>query len=280
MKQHRYLSLGLVAFAFAMQSIAGCGSDATPDTSGQVTGGSTSSGGSSGNACSIPSWDVTYEIKGNFFITGTTLGLGDATNAIGPGSLTLRFPDSGGAPATGGVQLLEYNMPIKFSKDTSGLVVDTDVVASAGPNGCGVASGKLTDTKLLWESCMYNATNGDNANSWTPDDAANGPGCIENYHSLGTVTCTDNSALASCSQGKLMDGENKQDETWNQPLNTFVFSADLKSFSMGGDGGPQIENQKPPPEAAVETPNRSPSYTWFNLQGTETARKQSCGCSP
>lgn len=278
MKQDRNLSLGLVVFAFAAQWLIACGSDGTTDTTSNVSSGSSSSSGN--NGCSIPSWDVTYEIKGNFMITGTTLGLGDATNAIGPGTITLRFPDSGGAPATGGIQVLEYNMPIKFSQTTSGLTVDTDVVASAGPNGCGVASGKLTGTTLLWDSCMYNASNGDSPTSWTPDDAASGEGCIADYHSVGTVTCTDNSPLATCMQGNLTDGENKQDETWNQPLNTFVFSEDLKSFSMGGEGGPPIDKQKAPPQPAVETPNRSPSYTWFTLQGTETARKQSCGCSP
>lgn len=274
MRQGKYLSSSLIVFAVAARSLIGCGSDETTVTSSSQSGGT-----SSGSGCSIPSWDVTYEITGNFMITGTTLGLGDATNAIGTGSITLRFPDSGGAPATGAIQVLEYNMPIKFSQTTSGLTVDTDVVASAGPNGCGVASGKLIDTKLQWDSCMYNALNGDSTTSWTPDDAADGPGCIASYKSVGTVTCTDNSALASCSQGNLQDGANTQDETWNQPLNTFVFAADLKSFSMGGEGGPPIENQKAPPEPAVETPNRTPSYTWFNLQGTETARKQSCGCS-
>lgn len=279
MNYGKKLTLSLGVLTFVAQSIIGCGSDGTTNTVNVSSGGnSTSSSGASG--CSIPSWDITYEITGKFMITGTTLGLGDASNAIGPGTLTLRFPDSGGAPATGGIDLLEYNMPIKFSTETSGIKVDTDVLASAGPNGCGVASGKLTGTSLAWDSCMYNATNGDNANSWTPDDAADGPGCIANYKSVGTVTCTDNSALASCMQGNLMDGENKQDEMWNQPLNTFEFGDGFKTFTMAGAGGPAIENQKAPPEPAVETPNRSPSYTWFNLLGTETARKQSCGCSP
>lgn len=272
----KYLSASLVAFAFAAQFLAACGSDSTTSSSSSQSGGSSSSSGS--NGCSIPTWDVTYEIKGNFMITGTTLGLGDATNAIGPGTLTLRFPDSGGAPATGGIALLAYNMPIKFSKETTGLVVDTDVVTSAGPNGCGIAAGKLEGTKLLWESCMYNASNGDSPDSWTPDDAASGPGCIADYKSVGTVTCTENGILVKCMQGNLMVGENKQDEMWNQPLNTFVFAADLKSFTMGGEGGPALEKQKAPPEPAVETPNRSPSYTWFNLQGTETSRVKSCGC--
>jgi hypothetical protein len=273
MKLGKILSSSLVGFVFAAQFLTACSSDGTTNTSSSLSGGS-----SSGNACSIPTWDVTYEINGKFMITGTTLGLGDSTNAIGPGTLTLRFPDSGGAPATGAIQLLEYNMPIKFKKDTSGLVVDTDVVTSAGPNGCGIAFGKLETTKLLWDTCMYNASNGDSVNSWTPDDAASGPGCIVDYKSVGTVTCTSSNPLATCMQGNLMDGENKQDETWNQPLNTFVFSADLKTFTMGGEGGPALEMQKAPPEPAVETPNRSPSYTWFNLQGTETARKQTCGC--
>src|SRR5262245_49283424 len=145
MKLGKTLSLSLVGFALAMQMLTACSSDdGTTNSSTSLSGGSSSS--SSGNGCAIPTWDVTYEIKGNFMITGTTLMLGDATNAIGPGTLTLRFPDSGGAPATGAIQLLEYNMPIKFSKDTMGLVVDTDVTASAGPDGCGIASGKLEGT--------------------------------------------------------------------------------------------------------------------------------------
>jgi hypothetical protein len=274
MQACKILSFSLLAFAFAVQLVA-CGPDGPSDSTSALSGGSSSS---SGSGCSIPTLDVTYEITGKFMITGTTLMLGDATQPIGPGSLTIRFPNSGGNPGEGTAVLLDYNMPIKFMQDTTGLVVATDVVTSAGPEGCGVAAGTLAGPNLGWDTCTYNAKNGDDVNSWTPDDAASGPGCIANYKSVGTVTCTDNSALASCMQGNLMDGENQQNETWNQPLNTFVFSPDFKTFTMRGDGAPAIEMQKPPPEPAVETPNRSPSYTWFNLDGSETARKETCGC--
>lgn len=239
-------------------------------------GGST--GGSGGGAC-IPAWDVTYAVTGTFMITGTTLGLGDAENAIGPGSLTLRFLDVGGVPDDGVAALVSYDMPIAFTQDTAGLEVATDVKAKAGaPGGCGVASGVLSGDTLAWDECTYDATNGDSPTSWTPDASASGPGCVAGYNSAGTVTCTDGSAVANCSQGNLQDGVNMVDDTWSQPLNDFVLSADLASFSMRDEGAPSYQEQAPPPEGGVETPNRSPSYTWFNLDGTEVSRAPSCFC--
>jgi hypothetical protein len=255
---------------------AGTGGNGTGGTGGAGTGGSgtggSGTGGSSGPGNCGTSWVITYSITGQFTITGTPLGLGDASHDIGPGELKIRFRNEGNAPAAGPAEILSYTMPMNFSASTSGLTVTTDIVASAGPDACGVASGNLSGTTLAWETCTYTG-----GTDWTPEQGAAGPGCVAGYRSQGNVNCDDQSVLASCSQGGLQDGDNPQNDTGNQPLNSFAFAADLSSFQMRALGGPAGSDDK-----GVETPNRAPGRTWFNLNATETNRAEEttpeCAC--
>lgn len=225
-------------------------------------------------------WTITYAITGGFSITETTLGAGDKSNLpIGPGELQIRFDDQGGAPG-GTARLLSYKMPMKFDVTTSGLTVATNVVTSAPFTDCGVAKGSLASAVLSWDTCKYGPTWNVDKNSWKPaPDAATGPGCVNGYSSVGNVKCTDNSLFAKCSDGNLKDGDNPQNSTWNQPLNSFEFSADLKSFSMVKLGQPSPGGGG---DKGVETPNTSPSRTWFTVKGTETGRVKApkpCSCN-
>ena len=249
------------------------GSGGATGSGGGDTGGTGGAGGSAGAACE--SYVITYDITGKFNITGTPLGLGDAENDIGSGELAIRFADGGNAPAPGSARLLSYRMPMNFAVATAGLTVTTNIVASAAHDDCGRAEGTLSGTTLGWATCTYGAGHG--TPDWTPDGAASGPGCIRDYNSSGNVNCNDQSAVASCAQGDLQDGDNPQDETFDHPLNSFVFSEDLSSFQMRGAGGPAGSDDK-----GVETPNRAPGQTWWNLDGTEKSREKmptpACAC--
>jgi hypothetical protein len=103
-------------------------------------------------------------------------------SAFPRGYVRLRFPASGGAPAAGAVQVIEYYLPLEFTVSTFGTMVSTDVDHSAGllrtsGTGCPagvtgcltgvsdstapsldrrcapVASGTLTGTSLAWDAC-------------------------------------------------------------------------------------------------------------------------------
>jgi hypothetical protein len=247
------------------------GSGGTNGASG--SGGTNGASGTGGTACE--SWVITYTITGKFNITATPLGLGDVERDIGPGELAIRFKDGGSGPVAGAARLLAYRMPMKFSVATAGLTVTTDVVASGARDECGRAAGTLTGTTLAWAACNYSSSHG--TADWIPDNAASGAGCIREYHTQGIVNCNDQSTLASCSQGNLQDGDNTQNETFNQPLNSFVFNAGLSSFQMRAAGGPSGSDDK-----GVETPNRAPGRTFFNLDGTEKGREKvpapACAC--
>jgi hypothetical protein len=240
---------------------------------GGGTGGSGGSGGSGGAACET--WVITYTITGAFNITGTPLGLGDTGRDIGPGELAIRFAPGASGPVAGSARLLAYRMPLKFAVTTAGLTVTTDIVASAAQAECGRAMGTLTGTTLGWATCNYGQSHG--TADWTPDNAASGAGCIREYRTQGTVNCDDQSTLASCSQGNLQDGDNAQNEVFSQPLNAFVFNGDLSSFQMRATGGPSGSDDK-----GVETPNRAPGRTFFNLDGAEKSREKvptpACAC--
>jgi hypothetical protein len=228
--------------------------------------------------CLAPAWDITYSVTSNFTVTGTTLGAGDGVNAVGPGTVTLRFTDVGGMPGDGPAALIDYDMPVVFTKQTFGIKVETNIQNSVDGMGCEAATGMLQGGTLLkWDTCTYDPSNGNSKTSWTPDAAATGPGCANGYTSVGTVTCTD-TGLGSCSDGNLMNGANAVSDTWPQPLNTFELAAGLASFSMGNLDHPPYETQNLPQQPSVETPNRASSFTWFNLAATETSRVASCFC--
>jgi hypothetical protein len=238
------------------------------------TGGSTAASGTGGGSACADTWVITYGLAGQFSITDTPFGAGNTMQPIGPGTATIRFQDNAGMTAPGSAQLLSYHMTMMFQVSSQGLVVTTNVEANSGPSECGVARGTLNGMNLVWDTCAYDPM------TWTTQAAGMGPGCVQAYHTTGNVNCNDMSPFATCMTGGLMNGDNPQDTTWDQPLNTFVFSADLSTFQMRSLDGPM-----PPMGASgVEIPNNSPGRTWISLDGTEQARMlqptPACACPP
>ncbi len=213
--------------------------------------------------CACESWTVSYDLTGQFEIADTFLGLGDGTFAVGPGSLELRLPsdESGRAPGDGEVVLLRYSMHQEFDQDISvlGGQVQTSVDATAGPDdpACGRATGSLDGTSLLWDACPKSDNYGDT--DWSPGDTQSGPGCVSGYRSEGMVVCTSTSS--GCSQGNLVQGENPQDESWDQPFGTLAVDLEAGTVTMD----------------RTQIPNHADaSTTWISFSGTESSRT----CTP
>ena len=215
------------------------------------------------SACACESWTLSFELTGQFEIADTFLGAGDGTFDVGPGTLTLRLESdaSGTAPGDGAAVLVEYTMHQEFDQDIPllGGQVQTNVEATAGPDepACGRATGALDGSTLTWDDCPTSDNYGDA--DWSPDDALSGPGCVDGYHSEGVVVCT--STTTGCSQGNLVQGENPQDDTWNQPFSDLTVDLENGMVTMG----------------RTQIPNRADSSTtWISFSGTETGR----ACAP
>ena len=204
---------------------------------------------------------MTYQITGKFRITDTSFGLGDTIQDITPGEAIIRVRSLNGAPIEGSAELIALNFESHFVVATSlGPTVSSDIVTSTPTDYCGIAFGTLAGTNLQWSECVYG--DGHGTTEWTPDNAASGEGCIQDYHSEGVINC-DGSDF-TCGQGGLSPGDNIQDDTHDQPANTFQLSADFESFEMNDVGGPPGSSD----DKGVEIPNRSPSRTWLRLTGT------------
>lgn len=185
-------------------------------------------------------WAVTYDLTGSTFeISDTPADAGDQLNTvqepydadsnIGPGSFVLYFDDNDGAPGAQAT-MVSYEMGIHFV--VGGLVtVTTDMDASAGPDVCGLTQGNLADGTLVWN-----------------------PAAIVGHESVGQVECTG----SLCTAGGLPDGEPvMMNETTDQPLNPFVFSDDLSTFTMA---------------SVVIGMDENSTNTW-TYSGTETNRE-------
>ena len=106
----------------------------SPDTGGFVPDGGV-------GACG-DSWVLTYAISGTFYITDTTLGMGDADRPLSEGVLKLRVVDDNGAPGAGPARLTAFSHGEKFSVTAFGIETNTDVSVRAGPDSCGLARGQ------------------------------------------------------------------------------------------------------------------------------------------
>ncbi|MBN2802602.1 MAG: hypothetical protein JXR91_05885 [Deltaproteobacteria bacterium] len=200
----------------------------------------------------------------NMRIRDTTASAGDGTWAIGPGTLIIRVPSDGGNNAAAGTaEVLYYENTQQFSVVTNAvgnLTVTTDVTAfsptlDATGNSAAQATGTIalgTAPTITWDSCTFPSGYNSDKDSYTPDVVGTGPGCLAPYRSVGNVNCNDGALFASCSMGNLNDGDNAQDETWEQKLETLTFSSDLSSFSM----------------PFMQVPNDSPSRTYVSWGGT------------
>ncbi|HRY92117.1 MAG TPA: calcium-binding EGF-like domain-containing protein, partial [Myxococcota bacterium] len=193
----------------------------------------------------------------NLRIRDTTGGFGDGTFAAGPGTLILRVPSDGGTnPAAGLAEVLYFHLPLEFSQSIFGTDIVTDVdafspVLDQTDNTVEMALGALSLTgtpTITWNACSYPAGWNDTVNSFTPDVVGTGDGCVFPYRSVGNVSCSG----AFCGSGGLDQGDNPQDETWEQALNTLTFSADLATFSM----------------PLMQVPDRSPARTYISWGGS------------
>src|SRR5699024_8354365 len=71
------------------------------------------------------------------------------------------------------------------------------------------------DAEVVWQRCNRpaaydnpDARDEENNPIYTPDDVAEGPGCLADYHSQGNVNCDG----SLCTLGGLDKGDNIQDE--------------------------------------------------------------------
>ncbi|MGE3669153.1 MAG: hypothetical protein AB7K71_05810, partial [Polyangiaceae bacterium] len=171
--------------------------------------------GNPGNRPGATAWEVTYDLTGSEFENSeTTLGAGDQVNTLqmpysddtnwGPGTMVLRFSDTGGAPSDGSAQVVSYVATMDFVVRKAATVhtqLNVDAVGSAGE--CGAALGALT---------------GDTLSFTTP---------LHNYHTKGVITCE----AGLCGLAGLEQPRN-EDETKDLPLNSFVFTNGISAFEM------------------------------------------------
>lgn len=193
----------------------------------------------------------------NMRIRDTFWGLGDGTHAVGPGTLVIRVPSDGAAsPAPGAAEILYYELAVEFATSTAGTTITTDIDAFSPTLGAldntvaqatGVLSLGATPT-ITWGSCTYPAGYDSSATSFTPDVVGTGAGCLAPYRSVGNVHCEG----GFCGAGGLSVGDNPQDETWEQRMQTLTFTAGLASFSM----------------PFMLVPNRTDSRTYTSWGGT------------
>ena len=177
--------------------------------SGGTASGGTASGGSGNSDCQA--WDVTYDLDGSRFDIRDmpVVNPNFQNNDIGPGTLTLRFRDDGGEPASGKAHMTAYDMRMDFVVDSGFTKVTTNLHNVSGPAECGIAEGPFNG-KLNWS----------------------GPRGIRDVRSVGVITCDG----AACGIAGLPAREDV-DNTDDQPLNAFDFTNGVSNFTM-----PEIEN--------------------------------------
>ena len=187
---------------------------------------------------SCQSWLVTYDLTGSRFFVDATADFEvvlqepyDEDLNMGPGSLVLRMSDVGGAPGAGPAAITEYFMDWNFVVGVAGFAsVSTDIVNTAGPEACGVATGTLSGTDLQWS-----------------------PAEISSVCQTGQISCEG----GLCGQfGSPPEDEPEiiTNECAPQPIESFVFGADLSTFDM----------------VAVSITDDGDSQTALNFHGTQT----------
>ena len=205
------------------------------------------------------SWVLTYAIEGRIDITHTPLNIGNADALVGgldTDEIVLRLADDDGVPADGQVLITDFELLQDFQVSVNmwgEIAIITDLLSSASDE-CGLASGQLDGSMMIWDECSFGAEYG--TTSWSPDESAYGPGCISDHRVEGIVECLDDSVLASCEDGWLDEGENRLNYVYNQPMLDFEFDgSDLESFSMTGL------------EYGTELPTFTNNRTWLSLVG-------------
>jgi len=242
--------------------------------------------------CEPSHCDVVYAVTGQFRVSDAPMSCGNTSSVAEQNQTTpslegsettpfthtssfqrafirLRFPESGGDPAAGDVQLVEYYLPIEFVTNCTGATVTTDVDHSVGllamsgsppeipaspsvSRPCqGWATGALSGTTLDWSACTVVPPS--SGLDWSHDDAQAGAGdtttsCAMRMSVWGHVGCSGWACGFVPSTGN-------QRNTWDQLLNQFAFSGTAyrtATFSM-----PEVQI----PESTSETETR----TWITI---------------
>lgn len=235
----------------------------------------------------VPCFAV-YELDASIEIADTPGKQGDSTNTGLTGQLALRYrpgADNLEHPADGSrVEVLHYFLANEMDvQPVTGLHIKTNVHGftptcngdtqiadkTALPEKCDFDSTRDTaakatgvydaeSTEVTWQRCVapgayYDKRVRDSQKKfiYTPEDSADGPGCLSDYHSQGNVNCTGN----LCAIGGLQQGDNIQDDTWNQPLEKFTLSADGKDVQL----------------TKTRIPNREEGNTFVSFTGTRVS---------
>lgn len=285
-------SLDYTATTYGSLAIYSCEQGYTLVGNATVTCGESGAWSDGAPVCEMYSCDVVYSFVGQFRISDAPMACGNTTNQVETNAsnpameggattpftvtsvfqqayLRLRFPESGGNPVTGHVQLIEYYLPLEFVTDCTGAFVTTDVDHSLGllamsgappqipaspsvHRPCvGWATGVLAGTTLDWSACdvVPPAT----GNNWSHALAQAGPGdettaCAMRMSVWGHVGCTG----WACG---FVSNLGNQRNTWDQLLLSFTFSGTnyrTATFSM-----PEVQL----PESTSDTSTR----TWLSI---------------
>lgn len=207
---------GVGGIAGASGSSTGAAGGDTSGTAGTMGGGGTPNGAGGTPACaSSTAWDITYNLDGSTFeIRDTPGGVGNqintctppytANNQIGPGTMVLRFANSGGAPGPGRVHVMGFDMDLEFTVPGA-TSVHSALVEKSVSGACGAASGIFDGTTVKWDA----------------------PGM--NLLTSGILTCTG----TLCTLGGLPNGTPQiQDYNGHQALVDFVFSNGVSKITM------------------------------------------------
>ncbi|MCO4747302.1 MAG: hypothetical protein KC912_21060 [Proteobacteria bacterium] len=137
----------------------GCGGDGgtTDDDSGDATTDSASTDSASAGDCA--SWLVTYDLTGSHFMIDATADFDielaepySDDDKMGPGTMTIRFPDSSGAPGAGAIAIVDYKLTQNFVTGISGFASVTTDLQSDGADVCGITTGTVAATSATWSA--------------------------------------------------------------------------------------------------------------------------------
>lgn len=203
------------AFLF-LALITGCNGSSdepnTDETDSAADTGSTTDSGSNGD-CS--SWLATYDLTGSVFAIDAAFDFDitlqtpyDDPANMGPGTMTLRFPDDAGM-TSGDFTIVEYHLTQNFVTGVSGLADVTTDLQTDGADSCGLAAASMAGTTGTWTA----------------------PAQMDPVCQNGTISCEGSfcGSNGAPDEGSPIVIDN---DCGPSPLSNFEFSSDLSSFTM------------------------------------------------